>query len=472
MSAALKPETTAHMLADAEHRYVLALRMALAAQSEPGWREHLLRPEEFSSPAIRAIVETWGELAATHEHPIDADVMRVLIERGQRDHAMRLVDLVVDAPHDWEWLPGELRSIAALVRELGARARRERVLAAANDAASAGRVVDIADIRERLEEAGQVPGQALPTYTQHRLVELGTEEWVRRIESQGRPWHAMLGIEALDEAIGGLDRGDLVVIGARPSAGKSALLLRIVQGAARHGLRSAIFSLEDSPEKWGTRELASAGQLGASNLRLGGSLSRNELERMRAIDVHERWRVVDCRARRDVSMLVPYMRRVVREHSIDIIALDYAQLVKVRGAKERRLEVEAAASSLKAAAAELGVTLVLASQLRRHDGPPSLDTLKEAGALEEQAEVVLLLHRVRSDAGDEVYAEIAKNKSGEAGTLWRLGWDGRSVRFVEADRVHGGWGSVLGTAKRGTRAPGQYGRGFTRSADAEEFRDE
>jgi hypothetical protein len=471
MTAAIKPQTTAHLLADAEHRYVLSLRMALATQSEPNWRDSLLRPEEFSSHAIRSIVEVWGELACTSEAPIDADVMRVLCERGQRDHAMRLCDLVIEAPYDWDWIPGDLKSVAALVRELGVRHRREAVLSAAHQAAERGQVVDIVDVKQRLEDAGQVPGEALPTYTQHKLLEVGTEAWIRRLESNGRPWHAQLGIAALDEKIGGLDRGDMVVIGARPSAGKSALLLRVMQGAARSGLRSAILSLEDSPEKWGTRELASAADVSASNLRLGGSLKRDELARMQAVDRHEQWRVVDCRARRDISTLVPYMRRVVREHSLDVIALDYVQLVKVKGSKERRLEVEAAAQSLKATAAELGVTLVIASQLRRHEGPPTLDLLKEAGALEESAEVVLLLHRVRKPGGDDVYCEIAKNKSGEAGLVFRLGWVGGSVRFLEADYVPEGWGAVVGKKRGGTPAPGQYGRGgFTRNG--EEFSDD
>ncbi len=462
---------TRDMLADAEHRYVLSLRMACAAQDEPRWREHLLRPEELYSPSAAAIVGAWCHLASESEFPIDADVALHLVRAGDRPHAMALADLVTNAPNDWDYLPGSLASCAALVRELGARNRREAVLEAANRAASDGHVIDLVDLRLKLEDADRSPGEGLPSYTQHKLIELGCEDWLRRLDSQGRPWHAQLGIAALDNAMGGIDRGGMVVIGARPSAGKSALLLRAARGASRAGLRTEILSLEDPPETWGQRELASAADLNATNLRRGGSMSHNEMARMQGVDTHEMWRVTDCRARRSLSQLVTHIRRSVREHSLDIVALDYIQLVKVKGAKERRLEVEEAAATLKSIAAETGVALLVASQLRRHEGPPTLDLLKEAGALEEQAEAVLLMHRTRNDADDEVLVEIAKNKGGRAGTVWRLGWDGRSASFLEATEAPEGWGRVAAKGRRSAAKLSQPG-GYTRSTDPEDFRDE
>jgi len=266
-----------------------------------------------------------------------------------------------------------------------------------------------------------------------------------------------LGFGELGEAVGELAPGSLVVIGARPSTGKSALCLRIVATAAHAGTRAEILSLSDPPETWAIRELARAADASATNLRLGGSLGESELSRIGAAasDAHDLWRVADCRSNRDLATIIAHMRRSAVRHRPRVFVLDYIQLVRVRGARERRHEIERAVATLKSAAAELGAVMVIASQLRRHDGHPTLDLLKEAGAIEEAAELVLLLHRVRdTEAGDRVYAEIAKHKDGADGhvsDVFEIGWDPRSATFLES-RLIGPWWRVPGVQRRPRRA--------------------
>ncbi|MEC7526336.1 MAG: DnaB-like helicase C-terminal domain-containing protein [Myxococcota bacterium] len=271
---------------------------------------------------------------------------------------------------------------------------------------------------------------------------------------EGDGCQVRLGFGELGEAVGELAPGSLVVVGARPSTGKSALCLRIVATAAHAGTRAEILSLSDPPETWATRELARASNASATNLRLGGPLGESELSRIGAAasGAHDLWRVADCRSTRDLATIVAHMRRSALRHRPRVFVLDYIQLVRVRGARERRRELERAVATLKSAAAELGAVMVIASQLRRHDGHP---TIEEAGSIEAAAELVLLLHRVRDpEAGDRVYAEIAKHNSGaggHVGDVYELGWDSRSATFLGA-RLVGPWWRVPGVQRRPRRA--------------------
>lgn len=456
------PKTTRDLHAWAEVEYLNVLSWETANELDGNWRDHLLRPEEFDIPAIRAAVEIWNQLAGNEHWPKMDAVHRELCRQGLVRHSTRLIELQIAHTHDGFFPEGTLPSTAALVRELGAKKRQEAVIAAAHDAAQRGKVVDLVDLKARLEDAGEAPGAELPGLTQHALVELAWERYSERSEAlkdTSKRVHIVTTIEGLDAGIGPIERGSCVIVGARPSAGKSALGLRIARGNAFAGFRTEILSLEDPLETWAVREVAAGANVSASNLRMGGTLKTDEVSRLKGYfeDRHEMFRVVDCRGARSLDALTAHMRRAARRRPIDIFEVDYVQLVKRFGAENRRTEVEEAAAALKVAAAQCGAILVLFSQLKRHGGDhPTIEHLKEAGALEEQAETILLLHRHRSEDGDTVYCELAKNKNDHAaGTVYHLEWNERSASFGNATPIPGGWGATLiGKGKGGKKRSG------------------
>lgn len=438
------------------------LELLRSALADPGVLTMLDGLEaDLSVPSHRVVLRAMRHLAASSSQAMDLLTIRqTLASQGALEQVPEraLLDIFGDVPTG-----ARLDHHVALVRERAARRRlverAKRLIAQATDpSAEVGALVQGAELA--LEDLhGATVRAETPTYDQRALITMGLQAWTERTEARGagRQVGVRLGLGELDDAIGALAPGSLVVIGARPSAGKSALCLRIVATAARSAMRAEILSLEDPPETWAIRELARSADASATNLRLGGSLGESELSRIGAAarDAHDLWRVADCRSARGLATIVAHMRRSAVRHRPRVFVLDYIQLVRVRGARERRHEIERAVATLKSAAAELGAVMVIASQLRRHDGHPTLELLKEAGAIEEAAELVLLLHRVRdTEAGDRVYAEIAKHKDGADGhvsDVYEIGWDPRSATFLES-RLIGPWWRVPGVQRRPRRA--------------------
>ncbi len=251
------------------------------------------------------------------------------------------------------------------------------------------------------------------------------------------------GFSGIDDMTAGLQASDLIILAARPSMGKSALAWQIAANSARTGVPWAFFSLEMSGESLMARNLASEATVPANHLRTG-YINREDWERInRAHDRVETWPIwID-----DTPGLTPIemrarARRLARDQNIKGIVVDYLQLMGSATAKyERRdLEIGDISRSLKAMAMELKVPVVALSQLNRkledrNDKRPKLSDLRESGALEQDADLVLFIYR------DEVYnkdehnpnrgkAEVilAKQRNGPTGTIPLLFWD-RYIKF-------------------------------------------
>jgi len=264
------------------------------------------------------------------------------------------------------------------------------------------------------------------------------------------------GLHDLDDRTRGLQPGEMIVLAARPSVGKSALAMNIAEHVAcDKGVPVAFFSLEMSKEELALRLLSSRARVDGQRLRKG-ALSDGEAARVRDageylyqtplyIDDTPALRVLDLRAK---------ARRLYLKHEIKLIIVDYLQLMTSPGSESRQVEVSNISRGIKALARELKVPVVAVAQLRRpapnqpREGVvPQLSDLRESGAIEQDADVVLMLDReaTRMKPGTPEYdavagqAEliIAKQRNGPTG-LVKLTWLREYTRFESWSPREGG----------------------------------
>ena len=252
------------------------------------------------------------------------------------------------------------------------------------------------------------------------------------------------GFVDLDEMTRGLQGGDLIIVAARPSMGKTSLVLNVAQYVAALGDQVVgFFSLEMSKESLFLRLLTSEAQIDGHRL-MSGAIGGNDyhrishaLEKLNAMKLF-----IDDTASIGVLEMRAKSRRLQAEHGLNLLVVDYIQLMSGRGRFENRtLELASISRSLKGLAKELNVPIVVLSQLSRapearSDHRPQLSDLRESGALEQDADVVVLIYR------DDVYnrdpnspdagtAELilAKQRNGPTGVV-RLAFLREQTRFA------------------------------------------
>ncbi len=262
------------------------------------------------------------------------------------------------------------------------------------------------------------------------------------------------GFRDFDRLTTGLHPGQIVVLAARPGMGKTSWFLSALQHAAvRDGKVVALFSLEMSKEELCFKLISGLARINARNLKQGRLLDRDwqrlgqaadELSKCRIkIDDSGSLTVMDVRAR--------CRRLLAMEKKLDLIVIDYLQLMKgsKSSSKEtnREQEISGISRGLKELAKELGVPIIVLSQLNRgvenrQDKRPMLSDLRESGAIEQDADMVVFIHRedyYNKETEQKGIAEIiiAKNRAGETETV-RLGWVGEFTLFVNlADEPSG-----------------------------------
>jgi len=252
------------------------------------------------------------------------------------------------------------------------------------------------------------------------------------------------GYSDLDTLTGGLQKSDLIIIGARPSVGKSAFMLGIAHGAAiLHAKRVAYFSLEMSAEQLVQRLLSTETGVDSHRLRLG-QIDDNEWDRIsRAFGrLAEAKIYIDDSAGLSMMDLRSKTRRLQAEHGLDLVIIDYLQLMQGRRSENRVQEISEISRGLKGLARELNIPVIAAAQLSRSletraDKRPLLSDLRESGSIEQDADIVMFIHR------EEVYnpeserkgiAEIivAKHRNGPVGSI-NLRFFDRTARFADLE---------------------------------------
>ena len=249
------------------------------------------------------------------------------------------------------------------------------------------------------------------------------------------------GFYDLDEKISGLNNSDLIIVAARPAMGKSAFVLNIATYVAMHNkVPVMVFNLEMSKEQLANRILS--GEAEVDNKKIAnGDLSPDEyvkvaegMNRLAGTQLY-----IDDSSVLSPSEIRAKCRKAKLEKNIGLVIVDYLQLMESKNASgSRQQEISEISRGLKILAKELDVPVIALSQLSRAtearaDHKPMLSDLRESGSIEQDADIVLFIHRddyYDQESENKNTAEIivAKNRHGETGTV-KLGWEGKYTRF-------------------------------------------
>ena len=261
----------------------------------------------------------------------------------------------------------------------------------------------------------------------------------------------MTGYSELDELLGGIQRSDLVILGARPSLGKSALALNASVNAAKNGSTVGVFSLEMSRDQLAMRILSAEAEIDSHRLRLGlltdaqSDRITDAIGRLSDLPVY-----IDDTPSQSMIEMRSKARRLSLEHGLDLLVVDYLQLIQGRsGRSDNRVqEISEISRSLKIMARDLNIALITCSQLsrgveQRPSHRPMLSDLRDSGSIEQDADVVMFLHRDDLYMDEDEWARqfpgrayprniadliVAKHRNGPTGTVqlyFRDNW----VRF-------------------------------------------
>jgi replicative DNA helicase len=400
--------------------------------------------EDFYRNDHRLIFEATAVLIERSQ-PCDAVTLSGHLESlGQLDQVgglSYLGSLARDTP-----TTANIRAYADIVRE---RSVLRQLITAGNQIVGSALDPEGREAREIVDEAERAVFEIAERGSRgkigFRTVKSILPEVVNRIDelyhSDGSMTGIPTGFKKLDEMTSGLQPGDLIIIAGRPSMGKSTLAVNIAENAALGSNKSAaIFSMEMSAEALTLRMISSLGRINQSNLR-SGRLEEQDWPRIDSamtqlsnakifIDETPGLTPTEIRAR---------SRRLKRERGLDLIVVDYLQLMQVAGTKENRAtEISEISRSLKALAKELKVPVIALSQLNRGveqrvEKKPVMSDLRESGALEQDADVILLIYReevydvntTRKGIADII---IAKQRNGPTGDV-QLTFLGQYTKF-------------------------------------------
>ena len=272
------------------------------------------------------------------------------------------------------------------------------------------------------------------------------ERLERLHENKGELRGVPTGFHDLDQYLSGLQKSDLIILAARPSVGKTTLALDIARQAALNtGTPTVIFSLEMSTQQLVDRMLAAQSRVNAWNLRTGNLSAENEFSKIRdSLDKLSKAPIfVDDMAGNSIVRMRSVCRRIRAEHGIGMIIVDYLQLMSTSKNYDSMVnQVTEISRSLKALAKEFDVPVLALSQLSRavesRGGRPRLSDLRDSGSIEQDADVVMFLHR--EDKGKEesehthiVEALIEKHRNGPVGKV-DLYFDQKLTTFVSMQK--------------------------------------
>lgn len=438
---------------------------------------HVASEEMFYSAAHAAIFRAIVGLYEQHQ---SGDLV-MLVDRLRDDHALKdiggeeyLVRLAESVP--------AATSAPYYAKLVADKHRLRRLIEAAgqilydayhptDDAASVNEVIDKAEGRifAIAEQAQLGDAQLLSELLQQEI------ERLEAIEGKGVSG-IPTGYTELDEKLSGLHKGEMIIIAARPSMGKTALALNITEqiamGGGLVGTRTrkdkvpvAFFSLEMSKEAVTSRLLSAGSGVDSHKMRTG-SFNESDFQKLirAAGELGEAPIYIDDTPNLTVLGLRARARRLVRRHDVRCIVIDYLQLLSSPTAarESRQVEVSEISRGIKSLARELDLPVICLAQLnrgatQREGNTPRLSDLRESGSIEQDADVVILLHReAYYHIGDEAWELeneekkdqadliIAKQRNGPTGTV-HLKWDRATTRFKNETTKYyddgGGYGS-------------------------------
>jgi replicative DNA helicase len=381
----------------------------------------------FYTPAYREIWETMLSMHRSGAKPDLVTLTGALRAADRLDSvggAQMIADLATDAP-----TPKMLKQYLKAVSD---STRRRRLISECHDIAA-----DAFDVSRDLDTLIQRSDTAI-----QELLKTASN-------AKARAWNEVLGktvqmiddarnaggvlpglstgFESLDNATNGYQGGQLWIVAARPGAGKTAMLLNLVENLVKESHPTSIFSAEMYAEELAVRSLS--GQSKVDSLRLArGDISKTEFPRLQnAIGKCSSWPLwIDDRADMRLIDIQVGARKLVKERGVKVVYVDYLQLIKEPdGSRTREDAVRRLSDGMKQLAKELGITVVALAQLnrsneKRESKRPQMSDLRDSGSIEQDANVILLLNPLEPDSKEpvvDVELIVAKCRGGKLGPI-------------------------------------------------------
>ena len=419
----------------------------------------VLDPEDFYSPQHQLLYRVMVDLF-NESDPVDLVTVQARLQ--DRDQLQTvggtpyLIELQDAAP-----TAAAVAHYARIVREKSTLRALIRAGGEIQSLAQHAGDEDVETIVDSAEQAIFSVGERTitPAFTPIRELLGETYDRIDEMQESHRPGTGLLtGYDDLDSLTSGLQPSDLTVIAARPSMGKTALALNIATYVAKTQSKTvAIFSLEMAKEQLALRLLCSEAGVNQQNIRQG-YIDRGDMDRIAsaASRLYKAPLYLDDSPTMNVLQMRGKARRLRAEHGLDLIVVDYLQLMSGYGRSENRTqEISQVARSLKTLARELRLPVIALSQLSRaveargHPRRPMLSDLRESGSIEQEADVVAFIYRPSYYGSDELRAAgyletdqniaeilVSKQRNGPTGIV-RLAWMDEYVRFENLEERFG-----------------------------------
>jgi replicative DNA helicase len=410
----------------------------------------ILSPSDFYHPAHQAIFEAILTLFDRGE-PVDVLTVSMFLKKekkmkdsGGADYLAELVSNVPSAAH--------VEHYAKIVKELSVRRAIIHASSEINEEAFKSDEFDsfLDSVEQKIFNISQ------KSRTQHFIpIRDELTDAYERLEKLHRGDGMLRGVPSyfhqLDNILSGFQNSDLIILGARPSFGKTALALDIARNISLHGKSVGVFSIEMSREQIIDRLIANQAKIPLWRLRTGRLQGEMEFALVQqALDELSKTNLfIDDTPSPSVLQMRSAARRLQLEHGLDFLVIDYLQLIQPRtgGYDNMVQQVTEISRGLKALARELNIPVLALSQLSREVDKrdvkiPRLSDLRESGSLEQDADVVMFIYRKdrdRIDVPDEeqniVDLIVAKHRNGPLGNV-RLRFDPEKVSFHTIDTIH------------------------------------
>ena len=406
----------------------------------------ILKMEDFYMEANRLAYEAIQKMFLDGRNIDPVTVLEEITRMGYRekvprDYILQLVEITPHAANVMDYarivrsksMLRELQQVGADIIDL-TRAEEEE----------ADTVADLAEqkvyaVRQGREVQGFTPLNVAISEVYANLDELAT--------SAGKLPGLPTGFAMLDQYIGGLNKSDLILLGARPGMGKTAIALNMAMSAAKKSDKTVvIFQLEMSRTQLATRLLSAEGFIDSKKLRLG---NLNDEDWQNMANATQSLNRLNILIDENSGITVPEMKAKCRRlgDQLGLIVIDYLQLMHTPKHTDNRVqEVAEISRSLKIMAKELNVPVLCYCQLSRgpegrQDKRPMLSDLRESGSIEQDADIVLFIYRddyYNNEGENKNAAEliVAKNRHGETGKI-DLQWLGQFTAFLPQDNRHG-----------------------------------
>ncbi len=372
----------------------------------------VLKPSDFYHPFHQKLFETMLELI-NEDQPIDEEFLKEKLELKNSFDEAAFLDILAANP---------LSNTASYVKEIKEKALKREL-------------VHLTTEIKRVTVEQDLPVADVIDEIQSKLYKITTETSSQDFKSSAEVMHDTLqhllrmkergnsiligldtGFRELNLKTAGFSPGDLIIIAARPSMGKTAFALNIAQAVLDQNKGVVIFSLEMPAEQLMLRLLSAKASIPLQRLRVANLNDIEWSEISRLSDYYEKKKLfIDDEGSLNVHQLRAKLRKLKSQHpEIELAIIDYMQLMSGSGTKDRHLEISEISRSLKLLARELQMPIIALSQLNRSlesrvDKRPMLSDLRESGAIEQDADVILFVYR------DDVYKiKEAKQKMKEA----------------------------------------------------------